>query len=278
MKTMLVMVTLAVLAASMLHVGQAEARRFGGGASFGYHRLIPHTSSNAYRSRPTFGARTGGMPRRGIMGVIAGLAFGGLLGSLLFGGTFQGINLFDMLVLGGVLWLILALVRRRAGTMAYAAQPFSGMPGTQAPYRGFTAADAPDQLPLSIDREAFLSSAKQIFVRMQTAWDAKDIADIRRFCTPEIASRIEADMTSLGEGRALTEVAMLDAELADVWRESGYEWTAVRFDAMLREQSLDAAGALSEDIRNQVREYWIFRHDPRLGDPTWFLAGIQQAT
>jgi predicted lipid-binding transport protein (Tim44 family) len=113
---------------------------------------------------------------------------------------------------------------------------------------------------------------------MQAAWDAKDIADIRRFCTPEIASRIETDIGSLGDERALTEVAMLHAELADVWTESGYEWAAVRFDAMLREQSLDASGALTEDIRHEVREYWIFRHDPRIEDPTWFLAGIQQPT
>lgn len=279
MKRMLAMAALAVIASSMLHLGQAEARRFGGGASFGYHRLIPHAPSGAYRSRPMFGPRTGGMPRRGIMGAVAGLAFGGLLGSLLFGSAFHGINLFDMLILGGILLLILTIMRRKAGPMAYAAQPFSGMQGMQAQYRGFTGAtDAPpSQLPPSIDRERFLTSAKQIFVRMQAAWDAKDIADIRRFCTPDIASRIEADMASLGEGRALTEVAMLNAELADVWPESGYEWAAVSFDAMLREQSLDAAGALTEDIRHEVREYWIFRHDPRLEDSTWFLAGIQQA-
>ena len=185
------------------------------------------------------------------------------------------------LIFGGILLLILTLVRRRAETMGYAAQPFpgmQGMQGMQAPSRSFAGtADAPGRLPPSSDRESFLTSAKQIFVRMQTAWDAKDIADIRRFCTPEIASRIEADMTALGEGRALTEVAMLNAELADVWPESGYEWAAVSFDAMLREQSLDAAGALTEDIRHEVREYWIFRHDPRLEDSTWFLAGIQQA-
>ena len=84
-------------------------------------------------------------------------------------------------------------------------------------------------------------------------------------------------MVSLGEGRALTEVAMLEASLAEAWLESGYEWAAVNFNAMLREQSLDAAGTLTEDLQHQVREYWIFRHDPRMGNPTWYLAGIQQA-
>jgi hypothetical protein len=132
------MAAVAVLAASVLHLGQAEARRFGGGGSFGYHRLIPHSSSGAYGSRSLFGPRTGGMPRRGIMGAIAGLAFGGLLGSLLFGSAFHGIDVFDILILGGILLLILNLVRRK-GSMAYAAQPFSGMQGMQAPPRGFTA-------------------------------------------------------------------------------------------------------------------------------------------
>ena len=275
MKSILAMAAITVLVSTTLHIGQAEARRFGGGASFGHYRLIPHAPHGRYRSRSMFGPHPGGMPRRGIMGAIAGLAFGGLLGSLLFGTAFQGINLFDMLILGGILLLIISFMRRKAASMAYASHSFSGMPEMRSPHHGFAGSAPGGQAPV-IDQEQFLDSARRIFVRMQAAWDAKDIADIRRFCTAEIASRIEADMAALGEGRALTEVTMLQARLADSWMESGYAWAAVSFEAMLHEQSLDASGVLTEDIRQQVQEYWIFRRDPRQEDLTWFLAGIQQ--
>jgi predicted lipid-binding transport protein (Tim44 family) len=277
-KKMLAVGTLVIVGASLIQVGNAEARRFGSGASFGYHRTIPHTPATSYDTQRPLNVAGGAMPHRGIMGVIAGLAVGGLIGTLLFGTAFHGINMFDVLVIGGILLVVFALIRHRSESVIYAGHHFSGapmpvgygaMPSRTAPLHG-------ESTP-AIDREWFLSIAKQIFVRMQAAWDAKDTADIRRFCTPEIASRIEADMASLGEGRALTEVATLHADIAEAWHESGYEWAAVDFAAMLREQSLDATGALTNDIQHEINEIWIFRHDPRLADPTWFLAGIQQA-
>jgi predicted lipid-binding transport protein (Tim44 family) len=277
-KRMLAVGTIVIVGASLLQVGNAEARRFGGGASFGYHRMIPHTPATSYDTQRPLNATGGAMPHRGIMGAIAGLAVGGLIGTLLFGTAFHGINMFDVLVIGGILLVIFALIRHKGESMIYAGHHFSGtpMPVGYGATSLHTAPSHGEDTP-TIDQEWFLSTAKQIFVRMQAAWDAKDITDIRRFCTPEIASRIEADMASLGEGRALTEVAKLNADIAEAWHESGYEWAAVGFAAMLREQSLDATGALTEDIQHEINEIWIFRHDPRMDDPTWFLAGIQQA-
>ncbi|HXH64635.1 MAG TPA: TIM44-like domain-containing protein [Mariprofundaceae bacterium] len=275
---MLAIGTIAIVGAALLQVGYAEARRFGGGASFGYHRTVPQAPAASYSPQRTLNTPGAAAPRRGLLGAIAGLAVGGLIGTLLFGSAFHGINLFDVLVIGGILLVVLALVRHKAGSMIYAGHHFSSTPmangyGTASPHPS----DADRSSAPVIDRDWFLDSAKQIFVRMQAAWDAKDITEIRRFCTPEIVSHIEADMATLGEGRALTEVATLDAGIAEAWHESGYAWAAVNFRAMLREQSLDASGALTGDIRNEINEIWIFRHDPRTGDPTWFLAGIQQA-
>lgn len=277
MKRLLAAGTIVIVGASMLQVGNAEARRFGGGASFGYHRMLSHTSAGGYSSRYMLGS-SHTIPRRGIMGAVAGMAVGGLIGTLLFGGAFHGIDMFDVLVIGGILLSILALMRGKAESMAYVSHRFTNTPASGS--YGSTLSHSPmadDIDGAVIDREWFLTSAKEIFVRMQAAWDAKDMADIRRFCTPEIASHIEADMTPLGEGRALTEVTTLNAEIAKAWLESGYEWAAVSFQAMLNEQSLDGTGALTEDTQHEISEIWIFRHDPRTGDPTWFLAGIQQA-
>jgi len=110
---------------------------------------------------------------------------------------------------------------------------------------------------------------------MQKAWDNNDIEDIRKFCTPEIAERIGRDMKP-GETN-VTEVATLNAEIADSWIESDLEWVAVNYAAMLREQTLDDSGTTLDDQSTEVNEVWIFRHAPNSDDPTWYLAGIQQA-
>ena len=277
MKRLLAASTIVIVGASMLQVGNAEARRFGGGASFGYHRMLSHTSAGDYGSRHMLGT-SHAIPRHGIMGAIAGMAVGGLIGTLLFGGAFHGIDMFDVLVIGGILLAIFVLIRGKTESMAYVSHQFTNTSASGS--YGSTLS----HLPMAdntgspvIDQQWFLDSAKQVFVNMQAAWDAKDMTDIRRFCTPEIASHIELDMMSRGEGRALTEVTTLNADIAEAWLESGYEWAAVSFQAMVSEQSLDGTGALTEDTQHQISEIWIFRHDPRTGDPTWFLAGIQQA-
>jgi len=55
-----------------------------------------------------------------------------------------------------------------------------------------------------------------------------------------------------------TEVATLNAEIADSWIESDLEWVAVNYAAMLREQTLDDGGGTVEDETTKVNEIWIF--------------------
>ncbi|MDQ6966046.1 MAG: TIM44-like domain-containing protein, partial [Mariprofundaceae bacterium] len=103
---------------------------------------------------------------------------------------------------------------------------------------------------------------------------AGDMDDIRRFCTADVAEDIAAKMQA--DGRNQTDVTTLDAQIADTWIESDLEWAAVHFNAMLSESSLDADGNALEQSNSDMHETWIFRHDPKGEDPTWYLAGIQQ--
>jgi predicted lipid-binding transport protein (Tim44 family) len=254
----------------------ADARRFGGGSSFGMQRMQP-TAPKSFSQRqaaPRNPAATNaqrGSARTGMMGMLGGLALGGLLGALFFGGAFNGINLFDILVIGGLVFLAMQFLRRKApsGGMAYA--------GGHAAPRGYTDAMPASQVSIlrpNINEKHFLKAARDIFMRMQTAWDAKDMEDIRRFCTSDVADKIAADMQGNTSDR--TAVTTLNAQIADTWIESDLEWAAVHFNAMLREQRLDNAGNVLEQSDSDVYETWIFRHDPKAEDPTWYLAGIQQ--
>lgn len=137
----------------------AEARRFGGGASMGSRgarsfspprrvtspprnstarrNTAPQSSAAATPGRSGMGSDMGA----GLMGGIGGLVLGGMLGSMLFGGGESvghaagaaggmggsGIGLFEILLLGGVAWFAFRWFKRRK---AGASAPSGGMYGT----------------------------------------------------------------------------------------------------------------------------------------------------
>ena len=267
MKKLFALLFLTLFALSISVPTDAEARRFGGGSSFGKQRMF-NQPSRATPQKATPIQRT--TPRNGFGGILAGLALGGLLGALFFGGAFEGINLFDIIVLGTIAYLLLGFFRRKAQSMhvaQYASQPPFGAQPVQ-----FEATDSAQAASsrVEIDPAYFTSAAKDIFVRMQKAWDAKDISEIRTFCSPEVSERIERDLAELGDTVTATEVVMLDADIMDTWQENGFDYVAVNFQAMIKE----AENSTTTDT--SVREIWIFRHERKSDDPTWFLAGIQQ--
>ena len=277
MKKLLILSVLAIFAVSAVGVDDADARRFGGGSSFGKSRMFKQpTQRTAPQQKATPANTQRGAAGTGMMGMIGGLALGGLLGAMFFGGAFEGLNLFDILIfgaLGFILFRMLTNRSRSAQSMAYAnarAQP-------QQDFAGFGSSDSAasvqgQAVTPDIDHDFFIGAAKDIFVRMQAAWDKKDMEEIRGFCTPEVSARIEAEMNGLGENNTQTEVATLNAEIMDSWVESNLEWVAVHFTAMIREEE-DGV----ETATHEVQEHWIFQHDPKGDDPTWYLAGIQQS-
>jgi len=295
MKRFLLLAVLAAFGLSMLGLADdADARRFGGGSSFGKQRMqtpAPSRSLSQKQAAPQ-SAQAGqrGSARTGMMGMLGGLAMGGLLGALFFGGAFEGINFLDIVMIGAGVALLFFFLRRRASNVASAQPSYAG--GQPSSSSGDDAQDFASNDEESIDEaprepagtllrpdinaQTFLPAAKEIYVRMQKAWDNGDTEDIRKFCTPEIAERIAGDMKPGTENR--TEVATLNAEITDGWIESDLEWVAVNFTAMLREQTLDDAGTMVEDQAAEVNEVWIFQHDPKSDDPTWYLSGIQQTS
>ena len=274
MKKLLLLSILAIFTLTAVGVEDADARRFGGGSSFGKSRMFKQPTQPRTNQKATTNTQRGSA-RTGMMGMIGGLALGGLLGAMFFGGAFEGINSFDILIFGALLFILFRFLGRKArgaNTMAYA--------GNRQDQQGFglfgggsSGADAVQGHAVTpdIDTEFFLNAAKDIFNRMQAAWDKKDMDEIRGFCLPEVANRIEMEMGNLGDKTTETEVATLNAEITDAWVESNLEWVAVHFTAMIQEKE-----SCAETTTDEVQEHWIFQHDPNSEDPTWYLAGIQQ--
>ncbi len=282
MKSILSLFVAAVVTLGLMGISaEAEAKRFGGGKSFGgsssfsspYKRTTP---SQGAATSPSKSAAAPQTPQRsGLMGMLGGLALGGLLGALFFGGAFENINLFDIMVfalIGFVLYRLFAARRQK---------PAPAMPGVAREMEPQSQADfntdvmfgggAPQAtaapMPADFDQVAFLEGAQNAYRRLQTAWDAGDLADIRQFTTDKVFAEAQEQLRArAGENR--TDVLKLEVELLEARELDGELQATVLFDAILREES--------EAQPAQVREVWHFLKPKGAAAPTWFLDGIQQ--
>lgn len=292
------------LCLSLGSMSDANAKRFGGGGSFGgrssysapYKRsAIPPTRSASQQqaTAQNQAARQGMANRGGLMGLLGGLALGGLLGSLFFGGAFENLNFIDILIFGGIAYLLYKLFAARSAAAqqpAYnqtannykASQPIQSNPAgfntdvlfdkdkTQSAGQHFqqnTGSNSTVSVPEGFDQQAFLSGAKIAFTTLQKAWDSRDLSEIRGLTTDKVFAEIQ-DQLKASATENHTDLLKLDAELLEV-REIGSELEAVvLFDAIMRED----INAQTE----QVREVWHFVKPKISIQPKWLLDGIQQ--
>ncbi len=289
MKKLLAFSMLAIFCLVISGANHAEAKRFGGGSSFGKsfnkRSAAPAPRMSQQKKAAPSKQGTASPARGGMMGMLGGLALGGLLGAMFFGGAFEGINFFDIFIIGAIIFGFIWFMRRKTQTRpesyAYAGQQPEQQQNIPTQPDLFTSSDAAPQasghmLRPDIDETHFIPAAKDIFMRMQAAWDKKDMNDIRSFCTSEVADKIESDMQALGKDKTRTEVGMLEASIIDTWIESDDEWVAIQFHAMLKEEVCDNETKQIEPPAHEMHETWVFRHAPNSDNPTWYLAGIQQ--
>ncbi|TWG83905.1 putative lipid-binding transport protein (Tim44 family) [Cupriavidus gilardii J11] len=125
----------------------------------------------------------------------------------------------------------------------------------------------PFGVPADFDTDAFLRNAKVYFVRLQAAWDAGNLNDIREFTTPEMFAEIKMDLDERGSEANKTDVVTLDAALLGIESSDTQHLASVRFSGMIRE----AEGAAAQPFA----EVWNLAK-PVSGAGGWVLAGIQQ--
>ena len=260
-----------------LSVGDAEARRLGGGKSVGMQRqaVTPPPARPAQQQAapgaPAGAPAAAAAPRNSWLGPIAGLAAGiGLAALFSHLGLGEGLaNVVMIALLAMAALVVFRLLFRRhapaAQPMQYAGGPAQG--GVMTPVAEAAGSSATTSVPADFDVPAFLRVAKLNFVRLQASNDARNLDDIREFTTPEMFAEIRLQMDERGAAAQQTDVVQLDAELIEAVTEGRQHVASVRFSGLIREEAGAAAAPFDE--------VWVLTK-PAAGDGGWVIAGIQQ--
>jgi predicted lipid-binding transport protein (Tim44 family) len=268
-----------ILGSLSILAADAEAKRFGGGASIGKQRAMtapvapkapaaaPQPAATPQPAVPPQPAPTGNR----WLGPLAGLAIGAGLGALFAGGGLGGMGggiLMALLAAGVVIFLISALRRPHVQPTQYAGAgaPYATQPPPQAApvyTGGAPSADIPADFPV----DAFIRSAKMSFIRLQAANDRKDLDDIREYTTPEMFAEISMQLQERGNAPQKTDVLNLEAALLEVAHEGDYAIASVRMSGQLAEN-----GGAPENFD----EIWHVQKNLHDDKSVWLLCGIQQ--
>jgi predicted lipid-binding transport protein (Tim44 family) len=233
--------------------------------------------------------------------MIGGFLLGGFIGSLLFGGMGQmgGFGLLELLLVGGLIWMAIAFFRRRQPEPALAGVP-RGWADTQAtatatePTSGGGGAVLVDQdlaqgvagirvMDAGFDPAVVEETARALFVRVQAAWSARDLAPVRPEMTDEMVGILERDLGRLRTLCRTNKVERVEIEAADLteaWQEYGQDYVTIHFRVSALDYTTDeTTGAILEGsptLPAPFEEYWTFARP--VGPHSWRLSAIQQPT
>lgn len=304
-----------VMAFSMISVSDAEARRGGSFGSRGMNTFNSPAITNTApkqvapvqrtmtpgQQQPSAAPGVQSAQPRGFMNgfggsLLRGLALGGLLG-LFFGAGFGGFGgIFAMIVqialIGGLVWLAVRFFRgprpATAGgpnAAAYQAQPnsqrndFGQMFGS-----GSAAPRAPKPAPgkneLNIGM-ADLEIFEQMLSRVQSAYASENYAALRALTTPEVMGYLSEELATNatnGVKNQVSEVKLLQGDLAESWREGRDEYAtvAIRYSSIDYTEDRKTGAVVEGDAENATEstEIWTFR---RTSGGDWLLSAIQEA-
>ncbi|GAB3243873.1 Tim44 domain-containing protein [Chitinimonas naiadis] len=274
-------------------VPDAEAKRFGGGKSSGMQRSVPTRDASPQRQadRPAQNqqqpAAAPAQPKRNWLGPLAGLAAGiGLAALFSHLGMGEGMANFMMLALLAVVaFVVIGWVMRRmkpaqpAQAAQYAGSPAPAPAATPAAFQSNAsygsvnspANDVPaaPAFPADFDAAAFERTAKLNFVRLQAAYDAADLDDLREFTSPEMFAEIKLQIGERKGTANHTDVVNVEAVVLDYTVEARRDVASVRFHGLIRETA--------EGSAERFDETWHLTkaNDGRAG---WVVAGIEQNT
>ena len=256
---------------------------------------------------------TGGFWRSFGGGMLGGLA-GGLLFRSLFGGPSAyggggvggggGIGLMDILLLGGIAFLIFWYIRKKrreaaatagyyqsSGTVELPPQPqyppaYDLPPGAAAAPEGDQDLERGlaniRQFDPAFEEAKFQDMCMDTFFKIQGAWANREMGAVRSLLTDEMYRILQGDADQLKAQKQinrLENIAVRSVDITEAWQEAGSDFITVRVYANMLDYNVDEtsgqviSGSKTEPVK--FEEYWTFTR--QVGDNPWQLSAINQA-
>jgi predicted lipid-binding transport protein (Tim44 family) len=303
---------LAVAAVFAMLAGDADARprgNFGSRGTRTYTAPAPTTTApnaaspinrsmtqpgaaSSTAARPPVTQPAGGMFGRGLMGgLLGGLLGAGLFGMLFGSGFLSGLGGFASMLglllqvglIAGVGFLLFRWWQRRSQPQ----QAYAGVSNDTTSQRtalgglggfGLGGNAAPATEPLETKREDF-DAFERLLGEVQTAYGREDLSALRSHVTPEMLSYYAEELSenaSRGVINEISDVKLLQGDLAEAWREGDKEYATVAMRYALRDRYVDRTTGRASDGNDQPQEateLWTFT---RAGGGNWLLSAVQQ--
>jgi predicted lipid-binding transport protein (Tim44 family) len=286
----------------------AEAKRFGGGSSFGRQMPIQRqatpprpaqpaaTPAQAPAAQPAArpaqaGQAAAATPKRSWMGPLAGIAAGlGLAALASYLGIGAELMSFMLLLLAGLaIFMVVRMVMNRnrlqpaggpsdAGANSYRTSASDHSPdhygsaGAARSPAATVASSLPVNQPNQAEIDQFLQVARKQFTELQKVWDSGDMNAIRGFVTESMAYGLEKQLAERGAAANHTAVVSLHTEWLGMEDATDEDGRAVD-EAYVRfygliREQLDGAAQSFDEV-------WTLQK-PKDGSGGWLLAGILQ--
>ncbi|WP_436200097.1 TIM44-like domain-containing protein [Astrobacterium formosum] len=260
----------------------------------------PNQPGSPAASRPA-AQQSGSWFNRPGMGLLGGLAAGflgaGLIGMLFGGGFLSGIGGFASM-LGFIIQIALVVIVARlawgwwqrrnqpataSGPSLYNSapepqsyRPTGGAMGSALGGYGAAKAEPSDEIGISgADYDEF----ERLLSETQAAYSDEDIAKLKALATPEMVSYFSEDLTanaSRGVVNKISDVKLLQGDLAEAWHEDNADYATVAMKFALTDRMIERTSqkVVEGGEPEEVTELWTFR---RARGGRWIVSAVQEA-
>ncbi|RJX71992.1 preprotein translocase subunit Tim44 [Vibrio sinensis] len=284
----------ALLMVSVAITPIAEAKKFGGGKSFGKSFKTAPAPKQQQQNTNTIGkdqaTNKASSSKKGLMGgILGGLLAGGLLAAF-FGGAFDGIQFMDILIIGLVAFVLFKLIRgvlaskqssmnqnrqqpafggsapkfEKPNVQNFETQASSGSNNMQGGFGAQT--DIPHNYPPGFDQAAFLNGSREHYRVLQGAWNHNQLETIEEYVSPSLFEDLKAERAKL-DGDQHTDVMYVDAEIVRADHDASKAQLSLQFSGRYRDSA--------EGVEENIEDIWHLERDLTVPNAPWLIVGIQ---
>lgn len=272
-------------------VGQAEAKRFGGGGFGKTFKTSPFASKKTAPAKKEQQQQPAGQKKSGMMGgLMGGLLAGGIFAALLGSGAFEDIQVMDMIIIALLAFFALKLFKgfmssrqpahpRVAGDGgnqhshhferprdADAGQTSSGEEETKIQSTAFNQDEVPFNLPAGFDQQGFIEGSLSHYRTVQESWNKGELDVIKEYVSPELFAALAQQRNKLTQSPK-TEVVDLNAEIVRADQAGDSAEISILFRGVCKDEL--------EKTQEGIFDIWHLQRDLNTENADWVIVGIE---